>query len=95
MSFTHTNFQENPLRVSEIYQMKETQKRQSYHKESRGLARRRVAWKLSHLNRGVSIPPEIRRGPRTNQIYHNLMGKTVKVNIMRFIQKQRKINASC
>ena len=95
MSFTNTNFQENPLLVSQIYQNKEKQKSQSYQKETRGLARCRVAWKLAHINQGVSIPPEIPRGPRQNQMYHNLMGKTVKVNIIRFIKQQREINTSC
>ena len=95
MSFTNTKFQEDPLLVSEIYQIKEKQKSQSYQKETRGLALCRVAWKLAHINQGVSIPKEIPRGPRQNKMYHNLMGKTVKVNIMRFIQQQREINTSC
>ena len=47
----YTNFQGESLRVSEIYQMKETQKDNPRGESWTGF-RRRVAWKLSALNPG-------------------------------------------
>ena len=88
MSFTTTYFQEDPLLVTQIFQIKEKQNSQSYQVETTGLARCRVAWKLAHINHGVSIPPEIPRGPQTNQIYRNLMSKTLQKNIQGYIQKK-------
>lgn len=97
MSFTTTTngFHENPLRVSQIYQNKEKQSSETARREIQGMARCRVQWKLAHINRGVSIPPEIPRGPHTNQIYRNLMGKTVRKNLLTHIKKIREVNTSC